>query len=58
MKLSYAGMMRIGGLVLDGVEQPVGTYGSPASNAPHKDARFVGTGLLRVGPMGLVIIAR
>ena len=57
VKLSYTGSMRVGGLVLGGVEQPIGTYGSLTSDAQYKDARFTGTGILRVGKPGLTVLA-
>ena len=58
VKLSYPGVMMIGRLVLDGVEQPSGVYGSLTSNAWYKDARLTGTGLLGVGKLGLALIFR
>ena len=35
-------------LTLDGVHQPIGSYGSTSSLAQHKSARFTGTGILTV----------
>jgi len=46
-------------LYFDGVRQRYGTWGSTASAAVHKDARFAGTGVLRVygdGPATTVIV--
>jgi hypothetical protein len=38
----------IGGLIVDGVGQPAGVYGSAASGAPHQLPVFAGTGRIRV----------
>jgi hypothetical protein len=38
----------IGGLIVDGVGQPAGVYGSAASSAPHQLPVFAGTGRIRV----------
>ena len=44
----------IGTLVLNGVAQPNGTYGSTLSGATFKlDEYFAGTGILQVGPAGV-----
>ena len=50
----------IGAIWLDGIEQPLGSYGSTASRAKYKDdTYFTGTGILYVGveppPLGTVI---
>jgi autotransporter-associated beta strand protein len=46
---------QIGTLILDGVQQPAGTYGSSQSGAVNKrDVYFSGTGILTVGPSILV----
>lgn len=58
MNLSYVGSMTVGSLVIEGVEQPIGTYGSPTSAAQFNDARFTGSGILRVGKLGEYIILR
>lgn len=58
VNLGYEGAMPVASLVLGGVEQTVGTYGSPDSAADFKDARFTGSGILRVGKLGLTVIAR
>jgi autotransporter-associated beta strand protein len=42
---------KVGTLVLDGAQQPAGTYGSSQSGAVNKlDMYFSGTGILTVGP--------
>jgi hypothetical protein len=38
----------IGGLIVDGVAQPAGVYGSAASGAPHQLPEFAGAGTIRV----------
>src|ERR1035441_7406439 len=48
VNLSFSGTDTIGGLVFDGVPQATGTWGSTASSATHKDARFTGSGMLNV----------
>jgi len=42
---------KLGTLILDGAQQPAGTYGSSQSGAVNKlDMYFSGTGILTVGP--------
>ena len=38
----------VGGLIVDGVAQPAGVYGSAASGAPNQLPEFAGTGTIRV----------
>ena len=46
-------------LTLNGTEAPVGTYGSTESDAQYKDdAYFTGTGVLKVGKIGVYILIR
>ena len=40
----------IGGLIVNGVAQPAGLYGSAASGAPNQLSVFAGTGVVLVGP--------
>ena len=40
----------IGGLIVGGVAQPAGLYGSAASGAPNQLSVFAGTGVVLVGP--------
>lgn len=62
-------VIRVGRLVVNGVEMPTGTYGSSNSAAEHKDdsvfetvtagvASKDGTGILQVGGTGLMLILR
>jgi len=49
VELNYTGTCDLGSLTLNGVPQPIGTYGSTATNATHKnDTWFSGTGTLTV----------
>ncbi|BCU78224.1 autotransporter-associated beta strand repeat-containing protein [Luteolibacter sp. LG18] len=48
VELNFTGTDTVGQLFIGGVQQASGTWGSPASTADHKDARFTGTGILQV----------
>jgi autotransporter-associated beta strand protein len=49
MDLNYFGQIQVGGLALNGVTQPNGTYGATGSGATFtNDTYFTGTGMLNV----------
>jgi len=51
--------VKVPSLVINGVAQEIGTYGSTASGATFPDdTHFVGAGLLRVGKIGACILLR
>ena len=51
--------VKVPALEIDGVAQPIGTYGSSESDATNKDdTRFAGAGQLRVGQIGMMILLR
>lgn len=67
MRLSGSGQVeipagvrvKVPALEIDGVAQPIGTYGSSESDATNKDdTRFAGAGQLRVGQIGSMILLR
>ena len=49
---------KVGELYVDGQRQADGTYGSPASSAEHKSDLFDGTGILKVGDLGVILLVR
>ena len=51
---------QVAALEVDGVEMPMGLYGSSATGARYRrDDLFAGTGLLKVGePVGMTITIR
>jgi autotransporter-associated beta strand protein len=53
LNLNFSGTDTIGKLLIDGVEQYQGTWGSLASGATYKTARITGSGILNVtaGPL-------
>lgn len=58
INLNYTGTPdKVAGLIVDGVAQPLGFYGSVASGAPHQLPVFAGTGLIQVMPPGPPVIA-
>lgn len=67
MRLSGSGQVeipagvrvKVPALEINGVAQPIGTYGSSESDATTKDdIHFVGAGQLRVGQIGMMILLR
>ncbi len=54
MNLNYTGQIQVTGLSLNGVDQPIGTYGATGSGATYiNNTYFTGTGVLNVVPVGL-----
>ena len=60
LELASGVKQQVAALEVDGVEMPMGLYGSSATGARYRrDDLFAGTGLLKVGePSGLAIIIR
>ncbi|HEY2714548.1 MAG TPA: putative Ig domain-containing protein [Chthoniobacterales bacterium] len=55
--LNFSGNVdMIGGLIVDGVAQPPGVYGSAASGAPHPLPVFAGSGEIQVGVVSAPVI--
>ena len=48
VNLAFSGTDTIRGLVINGISQATGTWGSPNSGAMHTDPLFTGTGILNV----------
>ncbi len=48
LSLDFSGIDTVAALYLNGISQPVGTYGSPESGANFESRHFTGTGFLRV----------
>jgi len=51
VNLAYSGTDTIKALVINGVTQANGTWGSPTSGAMHTDPLFTGPGILNVNPL-------
>jgi hypothetical protein len=51
VNLAYSGTDTIKALVINGVPQANGTWGSPTSGAMHTDPVFTGPGILNVNPL-------
>ena len=51
VNLAYSGTDSIKALVINGVTQANGTWGSPTSGAMHTDPLFTGPGILNVNPL-------
>lgn len=51
VNLAYSGTDTIKALVINGVTQANGTWGSPTSGAMHTDPVFTGSGILNVNPL-------
>jgi fibronectin-binding autotransporter adhesin len=52
LELNFAGLDTIGALYIDGVPQPVGTWGGPGSGAANISNLFTGMGRLGVSVLG------
>ena len=58
LDLAFAGTVKVASLTLGGVAQSPGVYGPVGSGAANETSALTGTGVFKVGKMGLALIIR